>query len=147
MEAQVSLTGWVGTDVEFRPADDNVAAWANFRLGSTPRFQRNGEWQDGNTTWVTVKCFRSLAENVALSLRRGSPVVVVGRLRTDVWDDQKTGERHERMVLEASTVGHDLALGTSRFARNERPRPEEDRPAESAESEEGSAVVRELAAA
>ncbi|MDN5984958.1 MAG: hypothetical protein L0H88_04440, partial [Propionibacterium sp.] len=32
---------------------------------------------------------------------------------------------HERLVLEAKSVGHDLARGTSRFTRNERVAPAE----------------------
>ncbi|MGD7786873.1 single-stranded DNA-binding protein [Propionibacteriaceae bacterium Y1700] len=99
-----------------------------------------------NTTWLTVKTFRSLAENVAISLRRGTPVIVVGRLRTDVWDDPKTGERQERQVLEATTVGHDLSLGSSRFKRNDR-EPEETPAAVAVASEEEATETRELAMA
>lgn len=149
MEAQLTVTGWVGTDVELRPAADDLTAWATFRLASTPRFHRNGEWVDGNTTWLTVKTFRSLAENVAISLRRGTPVIVVGRLRTDVWDDPKTGERQERQVLEATTVGHDLSLGSSRFKRNDREPEETATPTTVASQEtvEEATETRELAMA
>ena len=43
-------------------------------------------------------------------------MVVTGRLRTRVWESQ--GTKHERMVIEASSIGHDLSRGTSRFTRN-----------------------------
>lgn len=117
MDAQVNLTGWVGGPVESRPTRNGTAS-ASFRLGSTPRIRRNGEWVDGETTWLTVTCFRSLAENVATSLGKGDPVVVAGKLRTQSWT--KDGERHERLVLEAVTIGHDLTKGTSAFSRSER---------------------------
>jgi single-strand DNA-binding protein len=122
------MTGYVGGDVEFR---NNTVATASFRLACTPRIRRAGDWSDGETTWITVTCFRSLAEHAASSVRRGDPVIVVGRLRTQVW--VKDGLQQERTVLEALTIGHDLTRGTSAFHRNERPQVPEDRDTELAE--------------
>jgi single-strand DNA-binding protein len=65
-----------------------------------------------------VSCFRLLAEHVAASVRKGDPVVVVGKLRTNVWE--KDGQTHERLGLEADMVGHDLNRGTSAFRRRPR---------------------------
>ena len=115
MDAHVHLTGNVGGDVEFR---NNTVPVASFRLACTPRVRKAGEWTDGATTWLTVTCFRGLADNVAGSLRRGDPVLVGGRLRTNVWT--KEGVKHERLVLEATSVGHDLTWGTSAFRRTAR---------------------------
>ena len=119
MEAMISMTGHVGGDVEARPTRLTQTTSATFRLACTPRIRRRGDWADGETTWLTVTCFRALAENVAASLHKGDPVVVVGKLRTQIWNDDQ-GERHERTVLEASSVGHDLARGTTEFRRVER---------------------------
>ena len=112
MDAYVQLTGNVGGTVEFR---NNTVPVASFRLAHTPRVRRNGEWGDAPTTWITVTCFRALAENVKASLHKGHPVVVAGRLRTNVWS--KDGTTYERLTLEATTVGHDLTRGTATFFR------------------------------
>ena len=128
MEAYVHMTGHVGGDVEFR---NNTVGTASFRLACTPRIRRAGDWTDGETTWLTVTCFRSLAEHAASSVRKGDPIVVVGRLRTQVWT--KDGVQQERTVLEASTIGHDLTKGTSAFNRSERPQLPEDRESDLAE--------------
>lgn len=112
MDAHVHLTGNVGGDVEYR---NNSVPVASFRLACTPRIRRAGEWVDGPTTWLTITCFRGLATNIAGSLRRGDPVLVSGRLRTNTW--HKDGVDHERLVLEASSIGHDLTWGTSAFRR------------------------------
>jgi len=122
VEAYVHMTGYVGGDVEFR---NNTVATASFRLACTPRIRRGGDWTDGETTWQTITCFRSLAENAASSVRKGDPVIVIGRLRTQVWN--KEGVQQERTVLEALTIGHDLTRGTSAFHRNERVPGSEDR--------------------
>ena len=109
MEALVHITGYAGSEVEIR-GNGTVSA---FRLACTPRIRTKSGWGDGNTTWIEVSCFRLLAEHVAASVRKGDPVVVVGRLRTSVWE--KDGQSHERLVLEADMVGHDLNRGTSAF--------------------------------
>ena len=112
MEALVQMTGHVGTEVDIR-GNGSVTA---FRLACTPRVRsKDGEYSDGNTTWIDVTCFRSLATHVAASIRKGDPVIVVGRLRTSVWE--KDGQTRERIGLEAETVGHDLTFGVSAFTR------------------------------
>jgi single-strand DNA-binding protein len=148
MEAHVHLTGNVGGDVEYRK---NTVAVATFRLACTPRVRKAGEWTDGATTWLTVTCFRGLADNVASSLGRGDPVLVSGRLRTNVWS--KDGVNYERLVLEATSVGHDLTWGTSAFVRTPRTSEPSDRQEDvgelitSVESQEPDADGRELEAA
>lgn len=119
MEAMISMTGHVGGEVESRLTRLTNTHSATFRLACTPRVRRRGDWAVGETTWLTVTCFRSLAENAAASLHKGDPVIVLGKLRTQIWHDDQ-GERHERTVLEASSVGHDLARGTTEFRRVER---------------------------
>jgi single-strand DNA-binding protein len=110
MEAFVQMTGYVGGNVTMRNSSVPIA---DFRLASTPRVLRDGGWTDGPTTWITVKAFRGLAQNVATSLRRGDPVIVIGRLRTSTWE--RDGQTYERLELDASTVGHDLRRGYTHF--------------------------------
>jgi single-strand DNA-binding protein len=122
MDAYVQLTGNVGGTVEFR---NNRVPIASFRLAHTPRVRRNGEWADAATTWITVTCFRTLAENVKASIHKGQPVLVAGRLRTNVWT--KEGVTYERLTLEATAVGHDLTRGTATFFRARTEEAVEDR--------------------
>ena len=114
MEAYVHITGYVGTDVELRP----TSGVASFRVASTPRYRKNGDWVDGNATWLTVTCWRNLAEHAAKSIRKGDPVIVIGKLRTNVWKGEDGPV--ERLILDAATIGHDLSRGTSVFSRAER---------------------------
>ncbi|MGH3358354.1 MAG: single-stranded DNA-binding protein [Nocardioidaceae bacterium] len=128
-DAQVTISGYVGTNVEFRSSNGNGYDRAVFRLGSTPRFRdrRDGVWRDQETVWMTVKAWRTLAQNVAASVQRGEPVIVVGKLRAERWKGDD-GEDHRRDVLEATTVAHDLNRGTSAFRRSERPAEQPERP-------------------
>ena len=83
-ESYVTLQGWVGGDVDVRDVGDTQCA--SFRVGSTPRYLRNGSWVDGQTSWFTVNCWRALGKNVKESVQRGDAVVVHGRVRVDVWE-------------------------------------------------------------
>jgi single-strand DNA-binding protein len=119
-DVSVTVFGYVGTEVEFR-GGNGKAERAMFRIGSTPRWfdRATREWRDSDTVWLTVKAWRDLARNVASSINKGEPVVVVGKLRASVWTGDD-GAEHRRDVLEATTVAHDLARGTSAFRRTER---------------------------
>ncbi|MCT1459788.1 single-stranded DNA-binding protein [Aestuariimicrobium sp. p3-SID1156] len=116
MDAFVNLSGNVGTDVEYHQGDG--WAVARFRLACTPRILRNGEWTDGETTWMTVRTTNRTAGHVRDSLRKGDPVVVTGRLRTQTWHTPD-GDRVDRLVVEASALGHDLTRGTTAFMKAE----------------------------
>ena len=137
MEMAVTMTGNVGSDVEHRVTRTGLAT-ASFRMACTPRVYREGEWHDQSTTWIGVECFRGLADNVSSSLGKGEPIIVQGRLRTRSWTDTN-GVIHERLVIEASTVGHDLNRGTSAFRRVNRvivsPEPEVEAGAEAEAAE------------
>lgn len=92
MDANVSFTGNLGTDVEMKIGE----GWrgARFRVAHTPRVMRQGEWVDGTTTWMSVHVYGRLADNCHVSLRKGDPVMVTGRLRTRSWiDDEGSHEQ------------------------------------------------------
>lgn len=119
MEADVIITGHVGTPVDYRSGAEGWR-FADFRLACTPRRRtREGEWVDEETTWITVSTARALADHIRTSLRTGDPVIVVGKLRTQRYRTSEGVER-ERLVLEASTIGHDLTRGTSGFTKAQR---------------------------
>jgi single-strand DNA-binding protein len=90
---------------------------ANFRIASTPRkFDREKqEWVDGATLFVSVTAWRAIGQNARASLRRGDPVIVYGRyLQREYVKDEKLRAAYE---LEAISIGHDLARGTTVFAK------------------------------
>lgn len=94
---------------------------ANFRVASTPRrFDREqNTWVDGDTLFVTVTCWRSLGQNVAMSLLKGQPIVVTGRYFQREY--QANDQLRTAYELEAMAVGHDLSRGVSTFEKVSRP--------------------------
>jgi single-strand DNA-binding protein len=84
--------------------------------------RETGEWTDGETSFVTVLCWRTLADNVAKCLHKGEPVLVKGRLHVRPYE--KDGVSRLAVEIEATSVGHDLARGVASFQRPRRPAAE-----------------------
>ncbi|WP_310964255.1 single-stranded DNA-binding protein [Nocardioides terrisoli] len=118
-DTQITLAGWLGTEVTSRDASGTPVA--SFRVATTPRRfdKKSGEWVDGDTQWYSVTAWRQLAENCTVSLHRGDPVVVHGRLTAESWTN-RAGITVTSMEVEATFVGHDLGRGTTTFVRNPR---------------------------
>lgn len=116
-EAQISLTGYVATQPVTRTVKSG-ASNLSMRVAWTPRRQDrvSGEWVDGNTSYVTVICWRKLATNAGLCVRKGDPVIVKGRLSIRPYED-KQGVQRIAVEIEASAVGHDLSRGVALFQR------------------------------
>jgi single-strand DNA-binding protein len=116
-EAQINLTGYVVTQPIVRSVNSG-AEYVSMRVGWTPRRQDRvtGEWVDANTSYATVICWRRLANNAALSLRKGDPVLIKGRLSVRNYED-KSGVTRLAVEVEASTIGHDLSRGVAVFRR------------------------------
>lgn len=103
----ISVEGRIVGDVSFKFTEDGLPI-ARFRMVAADRRQQpNGEWIDTETFWITVTCFRKLAENVADSLRDRDAVVVIGKLSTAEWVDEGGTTRSAPKLL-ASSVGPSL---------------------------------------
>lgn len=112
----ITITGNLVYDPEFSGGNGKKSR-AKFRIASTPRHRDpDGTWVDGDTTFLDVVCFASLAENVVQSLGRGSPVIVNGRLQTRTVErsveseGRPTGETRKvtYTTIVAAAVGPDL---------------------------------------
>jgi single-strand DNA-binding protein len=115
-ETQMTIVGNVVDDPRRRETKNGFAV-TNFRVASTSRrYDREQEkFVDNGTLYVTVTCWRAMAENVDKSIRKGQPVVVTGRY----YQREYTVEEQVRTAyeLEATAVGHDLSRGTSQYVR------------------------------
>jgi single-strand DNA-binding protein len=120
IDSHVDLAGFVASEPSFKRLGNGTST-AKLRVAYTERrFSREtGEWADGPTSFVTVLCWRTLADNVAISLRKGEPVVVRGRLRVREYSG-KDGSPRIAVEVDASSVGHDLSRGVAHFSRTRR---------------------------
>lgn len=105
----VTVVGTLVGDVRLRRVGPDGRLVLNFRIASNERrYDKASEsWVDGDSLYLSVSCWRTLAENAA-TLVKGDPVIVSGRLRTREWINER-GERRSVVEMEASAVGPDLA--------------------------------------
>jgi len=98
----------------------------NFRIVATERRldKAADTWVDGDEFGVTVVCWKNLATAVLNTVRKGDPIVVVGRIITRRFE--KNGATQYFTEVKADFVGLDVVRAGSRFTRN----PMEPRPAD-----------------
>ena len=120
-EAQVNLAGYVATDPKFKKVAGDISS-AKLRVAYTARRRdrQTGEWSDGPTSFVNVQCWRTLAENVQMSVHKGEPVLVMGRLQVRRFQDTE-GAPRTAVEIEAMSIGHDLTRGVAQFSRTRWP--------------------------
>jgi single-strand DNA-binding protein len=126
-ESTFSVTGYVASDPQQGLTRTGVPTMT-MRLAWTPRkFDTGtGAWADEPSCFATVKCWRNLAENGVLSLRKGMPVLVSGTLRIRDYVG-KDGNRRTAVDILANSIGHDLSRGVASFRKV---RPAEEQPPE-----------------
>jgi single-strand DNA-binding protein len=116
----VTLVGFVATEPKVRYVNSGLPV-ANMRVGSTTRKldRETGEWRDGETSFYSVTCWRTLARNAATCLHKGEPVIVAGKMRINQWQD-RAGTQRSEFVVDAETIGFDLTRGVAQFSRLKR---------------------------
>lgn len=135
MSNTTTLSGNLTRDPEIRYTRDGQAN-CTFGLAVNRRWQARGsdEWEEA-TSFFDVSCWRDLAENIALSVVKGSRVIVTGRLEQRSWETDD-GDRRSRVELVADDVGASLRFTTaevsSRIGRSDTHRHGEDEEATTA---------------
>ena len=136
-----TLSGNLTRDPEIRYTRDGQAT-TTFGLAVNRRWQnrQTQEWEEA-VSFFDVVCWRDLAENVAMSLIKGSRVLVVGRLDQRTWETEEN-ERRSRVEITAEEVGASLRYATAVISKTERQTVD----AELAEASSDASVNEEIAA-
>ncbi len=90
--------------------------------------QQTKEWEE-SVSFLDVVCWRDLAENVALSLTKGSRVLVSGRLEQRSWETDG-GERRSKVEIVADDIAASLRFATIDVHRVHRPVVDDDQSTE-----------------
>lgn len=85
------------------------AAVVNFRVASNSRRKNEstGQWEDGDTTFLSVSAFRGLAENIASEFSKGQKISVTGRLKQR--DVEKDGQKRTYYDVNAESVSRPVS--------------------------------------
>lgn len=115
MSAQVTLVGNLVDDPELRFTPSGVAM-ARLRFAVNRRWRdASGEWQE-DVSFFSGTVWREQAEHVAESLRKGSRVIVVGRLSQRRWETEN-GEHRSSVEIQIDEVGPSLRWATATVNR------------------------------
>lgn len=98
---KVILVGNLTRDPELRYTPKGVAI-AKISLAVNRTWKNESGESKEEVTFVDIDAFSRQAETLAQYLKKGSPLMVEGRLRLDQWDDKQTGQKRSRLgvVLE-----------------------------------------------
>ena len=115
----VTLVGNIVDDPELRFTPSGQAM-AKFRMAVSRRWQdrTSGEWQE-ESSFFGCTCWREMAENVAESLKKGTRVIVSGRLQQRQWETPE-GEKRSVVEIQDDEVGPSLRWATASVERNAR---------------------------
>lgn len=113
----VTLVGYVAREPTLRATKEGTLV-ADMRIGTASRYfdKKTGQWQDGDSSYFTVTCWRRLATAAKISLRKGEPVIVRGRFRTRTFADRE-GQPRTEIEITAEAFGHDLTRGVATFVQ------------------------------
>ena len=132
-ETPFFMVGNIVTDPVMRPVGDQHVT--RFRVASNSRRRTaDGNWEPGNSLYVTVNCWGKLAGGVSGTLLKGAPVVVVGHVYTSEYED-KQGIRRSSMEVRATAVGPDLGRSRMRIDPPQRIPTADSEPAPSTEDD------------
>jgi single-strand DNA-binding protein len=82
MYQQITIVGYLGNDPDMR-FTPNGQAVTGFSVATSRKYTNNSGQQIDETTWFRVSVWGAQAESCNQYLHKGSPVLVVGRLRPD----------------------------------------------------------------
>ena len=93
---KVILIGNLTRDPELRYTPKGMAI-AKLGLAVNRTWRNEAGESKEEVTFVDVDSFGRQAETLAQYLKKGSPLMVEGRLKLDQWDDKQTGQKRSRL--------------------------------------------------
>lgn len=105
-------------ELRFLPSGQAVA---KLRIACSDRRKNKdtGVWEDGDTTYLSITCWRQLAENTANSFTKGMRVSVIGKLKSRTVEHPEHGKQTYYEV-DAESVAADTANATVKVSKTVR---------------------------
>lgn len=116
-DSTVTLVGNITREPELRYTAGGRGV-ASFGLAVNRRWQQNGEWQE-QTSFFNVTAWASLGENAAASLKKGTRIIVYGRLEQRSWETQE-GEKRTVVEVIADEIGPSLRWAQAVIEKTDR---------------------------
>ncbi len=106
-ETTATVVGTIVNDLQRRTV--GAQELLKFRVASNSRKRTpDGDWEAGNTLFITVTCWGRLVSGVGAMLGKGSPVIAHGHIYTNEYED-RDGNKRSSTEMRATAVGPDLS--------------------------------------
>ena len=108
-ETNMTIVGYLTSDPELKNTSSGLAV-VNITIASTPsKFDKTtSQWVDGQTLFMRATAWRTMAEQIAASMKKGDKVIALGRLVAESYKD-KDGNDRTSTRLDLESVGIDLS--------------------------------------
>ena len=111
MNPKITLVGRLGKDPEAIGQSGS-----RFTVATKDRVKNNdtGQWEDRDTSWWTVKAWKTLGQQAMSSLKKGQEVIVVGTIYQESWKDSNGNARTsyevnaESIALTVHSISKDM---------------------------------------
>ncbi len=97
----ITLIGRVGADPEQIGSNGLRLRVATSDSKMNPQ---TNKWEDGPTSWWTVKAWKNVADNSKDVIRKGQEIIVVGTMYEDTWVDKSTGQPRSGYEINAKSI-------------------------------------------
>jgi len=102
---QITAIGNIVFEPDFKVTESGLSR-CKLRIACNERKKVDGEWIDGEATFVDVVLWRGLAD-AAGELNKGQSVTVIGKLRVRSYED-KQGNKATAVEIEATDIAATL---------------------------------------
>lgn len=99
----VILQGNLSRDPELKFTTTGTAV-CDFSVAINEEYENKKKEKCQITTYVDCKAWRGMAEKIGESYRKGTAAVVMGKLRTDSWEDKQTKQKRYKTYVLAEAV-------------------------------------------
>ena len=118
----ITVVGNITRDPEMRFTASGVSTVTfGVAVNRSWRNQQTNEWEE-RTSFFNIVCWRELADNVGASLKKGTRVVVTGRLEQRSWETEQ-GDKRSIVEITADDIAASLRFATAEIHKVERSGP------------------------
>ena len=118
---KVILVGNLTRDIELRYLQSNTAVGGS-AIATTRKYKANNGEIAEETCFIDLQFWGKTAEIANQYLHKGSKILVEGRLKLDIWQDQNTGQNRQKhyIIVEAMKMldSPNTQNNTQNFAQN-----------------------------
>ena len=96
---RVILMGNITRDPELRFLPSNMGV-LDLGLAVNDRYQdkQSGEWTD-RANFIDCTAFGKSAESISKFFKKGSPILIEGKLRYEQWEDKQSGQKRSKVKV------------------------------------------------